>query len=48
MDIFIAVAVTAGVVGPLALAAGGYLHYRFGARVKSAGEAVVAAVKQSQ
>jgi len=43
MDILIAVIATAVVVGPLSLVAGGYLHYRFGAKVKAAGEAVVGA-----
>lgn len=45
MDILIAVVATALTVGPVALVAGGYLHYRYGSKVRSAGEAVVAAAK---
>lgn len=39
--------IVASVVAVVSLVAGGYLHYRFGSRVKAVGEAVVGAAVQA-
>lgn len=45
LDIVIAVGVTVAVVAPTSLVLGGYLAYRFAAKVKGAGEAAAKAVQ---